>query len=294
MISDIHAHLFHPSWYSGQFLESLIRDFVVRKHNAGQSVDSRTIGRQIFKMLSDDTGEKTIRIMDKVGIEKRIILIVDWGIELGEPEKSLRQIHKEILNICNKFNDRLIGFAGVDPRREDAADLLIWAFDSLGAKGLKLHPTGAWRLNEQRTELIVSLAARRNMPIMVHLGKTVDVLSDRNAQIEPFIELAKKFPYTPFIAGHCGFDLWHLFVECENIPENIYFDISGWQERIQGDGSNIISDLAILHQSFPSRVFFGTDSPFYSFNMIATEKRWVDRVVPSFLEKWSALDAVLV
>jgi predicted TIM-barrel fold metal-dependent hydrolase len=244
-------------------------------------------------MLSDDTGRAAIRIMDRVGIDRRIILIVDWGIELGEAEKSIWQVHKEILGICGDSNDRLIGFAGVDPRRKDASELVIWAFDVLGAKGLKLHPTGGWRLSDAGTDKVVSLAAIRGMPVLVHLGKTVDVLRDLNAQPEPFIQLAERFPRVPFIAGHCGFDLWHHFVEQDNLPRNVYFDLSGGQESIRGDGKNVIDDLTVLHQTFPGRVFFGTDSPFYSFNVSALEKRWFDRVVPPFSNQWATFDGAV-
>ena len=293
MITDVHAHLFHPDWYPRAFSNATVRDFVARKETAGRRVNAAAIGPQILKMLTDDKGDATIKIMDRAGIDQRLIMIVDWGVELGEAEKSLWQIHEDILGICNRFSDRLIGFAGVDPRRGDAAGLLTWAFDSLGARGLKLHPTGGWRLTEPRTINIVGIAAERGLPVLVHLGKTVDVLSDENARPEPFIELAKQFPAIPFIAGHSGFDLWETFLEVGPVPGNIYFDISGWQERVQGDGANVIADLTRLHGAFPGRVCFGTDSPFYSFNMIPSEKQWVERIVPALSSRWARIEKSL-
>jgi predicted TIM-barrel fold metal-dependent hydrolase len=291
VITDIHAHLFDPSWYPRAFVEALIRDFVARRSKSGLRADSSAIGRQLCNMLTDDTGTTTVRIMDKVGIEKRVILILDWGVELGEAEKSIWVIHKEILSICQEFKDRLIGFAGIDPRREDAAGLLTWAFDSMGARGLKLHPTGGWRLTDPQTLEIVALAADRRLPVLVHLGKTVDVLTDVNAQPKPFLELARHFPHIPFIAGHSGFDLWEVFVEDDCVPDNVYFDVSGWQERVRADGSNIIVDLDRLHRAFPGRVCFGTDSPFYSFNLIPAEKQWMERVLPRFVDNWAVTNS---
>jgi len=289
---DIHAHLFHPRWYPQAFQDALLRDFQRRQQKQGQR-GADAIARQLFKMLTDDTGIPTVKIMDKVGIEKRVILVLDWGIELGEAERSIWEIHKEILEICRQFSDRLIGFAGVDPRRKDAAELLAWAFDGMGARGLKLHPTGGWKLSDPKTCEVVALAAQRKLPVLVHLGKTVDVLNDVNAQPEPFMELARQFPKIPFIAGHSGFDLWESFVKAPVVPDNIYFDISGWQERIRGKGENILSDLAKLHAAFPGRVCFGTDSPFYSFNLVMSEKQWVERVVAPFSGKWANVDFLL-
>ncbi|OPY15867.1 MAG: Amidohydrolase [Syntrophus sp. PtaB.Bin138] len=293
MITDAHAHLFHPGWYPRAFSDATVRDFVARKERDGRRVNAAAIGPQILKMLTDDRGDATVRIMDKTGIDRRLIMIVDWGIELGEAETSIREVHEDILGICNRFSDRLIGFAGVDPRRGDAAGLLTWAFDSLGARGLKLHPTGGWRLTDARTLEIVGLAADRGLPVLVHLGKTVDVLSDENARPGPFIGLARQFPDIPFVAGHSGFDLWETFVDNTDVPANIYFDISGWQERVQGNGANVLADLARLHRAFPGRVCFGTDSPFYSFNLIPSEKQWVERVVPAFPGQWARVDPSL-
>jgi len=279
MITDIHAHLFHPSWYPKAFTEALVRDFIKRRQSAGQRI-SEGIDRQLLKLLTDDTGVATIRIMDKAGIKKRLIMIVDWGVELGEAEKSIWQIHEEILNICNQSSDRLYAFAGVDPRRKDAKDLIEWSFDKLGAIGLKLHPTGGWRLTDTETHRIVCLAAERNLPILIHLGKTVDVLNSANAHPKAFIELASQYPSIPFIAGHSGYDLWEVFLQIDNVPKNIYFDISGWQERIKGDGTNILNDLKTLNHKFPGRICFGTDSPFYSFNLVLSEINWVEKISP--------------
>jgi hypothetical protein len=287
MIGDFHAHLFHPRWYPERFQQAMLRDFQQRQGTVQKG--AMPASAMVVRMLSDDNGTATIRIMDKVGIEKRIILVLDWGVELGEAEASIRTIHTDILSICQRFSDRLIGFAGIDPRRKDAVEVVSWAFESLGARGLKLHPTGGWSLTDPRTFEVVSLAAGHGFPVLVHLGKTVDVLSDRNAQPAPFLELARQFPEVPFIAGHSGFDLWETFMR-NDVPANVYFDISGWQERIRGAGENIIEDMSRLHKAFPGRVCFGTDSPFYSFNLVLSEQRWLQRIFPQFSDSWAKLD----
>src|SRR5687767_2575327 len=287
---DIHAHLFHPRWYPQPFQDAMLRDFEQRQQRAGRAAKAASVARQLYRMMTDDTGATTLRIMDQAGFEKRVILVLDWGVELGEAEKSIWEIHDEILGICARHSDRLIGFAGVDPRRNDAVQLLQRAFDDMGAQGLKLHPTGGWSLIDPRTLSAVAVAAEHKAPVLVHLGKTVDVLSDVNAQPGPFMELARQFPQVRFIAGHSGFDLWEVFLRANSVPPNIYFDISGWQERIRGDGKNILDDLSRLHQAFPGRVCFGTDSPFYSFNLVLSEKQWVDRVVPPFAGQWAPVE----
>lgn len=290
MITDAHAHLFHPSWYPPRFVAAAARGFAAKQEARGRHVSLSSATKQLTRILTDASGSTTLKIMDAAQIARRVILIVDWGIELGEAEKSIREIHEEILSVCRKSDGRLLGFAGVDPRRSDACETLAWAFDHLGARGLKLHPTGDWSLTDPRTQELVNVAAERQMPVVSHIGRTVDVLRDTNAQPEPFLRLARSFPDIPFVAGHSGFDLWGQFVARDDVPGNVLFDISGWQERVHGDGTNVLEDLTRLHRAFPGRVCFGTDSPFYSFNLIPSEKKWVETVFPPFIDRWVTVD----
>jgi predicted TIM-barrel fold metal-dependent hydrolase len=216
--------------------------------------------------------------MDKVWIDKRVVLIIDWGVGLGEPTKSIGEIHDEILGVCARFPDRLLGFAGVDPRRDEAPEIVERAFDSLGARGLKLHPTTGWNLSDERAHRLVALASDRSLPVLVHVGKTLDILTDEHAQPDALTDLARAFPETNFIAGHSGFDRWRTFGDQSTVPPNVFFDISGWQELGARDPQRMRGDLEALVEAFPGRVFFGTDSPFYSYNLPAAESKWLTMV----------------
>jgi uncharacterized protein len=272
---DSHAHLYHPSWYPTQFNEYLVGLYATRI-NAGISITQAR--RTVETVLSDNTGDITLSVMDRAGIDRRVIAILDWGLALGESSKSITQIHKEILGICATTSDRLIGFAGLDPRRLNALEILLWAFDELGAKGLKLHPTSQWRLDDKRTHELVSAAASRGLPVLVHVGRTMPILTDRFSQPEAIIRLAHAFPETAIIAGHSGFELWEVFASDTAVPSNLYCDISGWQEMIGHDWPQLRLSLQRLCSAMPNRVCFGSDSPFFTNNLVATEKRWIRAV----------------
>ncbi len=257
MIVDGHGHLFHPRWYPSRFTARLSRDVVAR--------------------LSDDDGSATIRVMDAVGVAKRTILILDWGLELGEAPTPIRDIHDEILAICRRFKDRLIGFAGVDPRRPDAVDLLRWAVDDLGAQGLKLHPTGAWRLSDDATRRVVDVAAARRLPVVVHIGETMEGLTAEHARPDAMVALARAYPTVTFIAGHSGLRQWRQFGS-GTVPDNLYFDIAAWQEIAAEDRTVFARELKAVVEAFPGRVFFGTDAPFYTYNVPMIEQRWIGLV----------------
>lgn len=276
-ITDVHSHLYYPDWYPQRFQKQLAIDYLLRRK---ESIADEPVGRQLkvlTRMLSDKDGSVCLRVMDKAGIAKRVLHVVDWGLELGEPACTIREINEAVLGICRRHPDRLIGFAGVDPRRSDAVSLGTWAFDTLGASGLKLHPTSrGWSLEDDRVSALVDLAAQRELPVMVHTGATVSVLSDERCQPGALLRLAARFTGVNFIAGHSGFSNWRAFGS--DSPPNLWFDISAWQERLSSDEEALRADVQQLLAQFPDRVFFGTDSPFYGFNMAFSEAKWIAAV----------------
>lgn len=297
MIDDIHGNLYAPRWYPDEFQRAMARDFLGRR---GKPVNEASIKEALCslnRLLIDQDGSRTVATMDAAGIGTRLVMILDFGIELGEAEASVEQINSEVLEICARSSGRLVGFCGVDPRRPNACALVRQALRDWGGKGLKLHPTGDWSLLDERCLALVSVAADHGAPVLSHLGKTIDVLSDRHASPVDFVELARRFPSCQFVAGHCGFGLWPFFVEhAESMPSNLWFDVGGWQELYGGDVLAQATAIAQLCGVFPGRVAFGTDAPFYGFNMPLIEGRWsalVERAVGGRYVEWDRSDCKL-
>lgn len=279
MVIDYHAHLYHPDWYPRRFNDYLVADFLRRRSNAAPTEAQLAVATQtVTRMLADRTGEATLRIMDHAGIDRRVLLIVDWGVELGEGAMDLAAVHREVLGVCRRSNGRLIGFAGIDPRRPDALTIMREAFDDLGARGLKLHPTGAYSLLDERTHAVVALAVERRLPVLVHVGPTMSILSDRNAQPNEFLTLASSFPTGRFIAGHSGFELFEQFVKMPERCSNVMFDISGWQQFLASSAEAFRDSLGRLAAAFPGRVCYGSDAPFFSYNLASSESKWLNEV----------------
>jgi predicted TIM-barrel fold metal-dependent hydrolase len=273
-ITDVHSHLYHPDWYPQRFQKQLAIDYLRRrgKHVSGE-LELRELSA-LNRVLSDRDGSTCLRVMDKAGIEKRALHVVDWGLELGEPVCSVREINEAVLGICYRHQDRLVGFVGIDPRRSDAVSLATWAFDKLGAGGLKLHPTSRdWTLEDDRVSALVELAAQRKLPVMVHTGGSVSVLSDEHCQPNAILRLSARFAGADFIAAHSGFSNWRAFGS--DPPPNLWFDLSAWQDGLRREEEQLKTEIEQLLARFPNRVFFGTDSPFYGFNMVFSEMKWI-------------------
>jgi predicted TIM-barrel fold metal-dependent hydrolase len=292
-MDDIHGNLYAPRWYPQEWQNSMARDYLRRGNKPVNDNTIKVALLSLNRMLSDTDGKRTLATMDAAGIDKRIVVILDFGFELGEAEASIEEINTEILDICSKSEGRLIGFCGVDPRRTNARMIVENAFKHQGAKGLKLHPTSSWSLLGPDCLEVVQIAVDNGAPVLSHLGKTVDVLNSRNASPEDFIELARRFPSNQFIAGHCGFELWTTFIERQDtVPSNVYFDIAGWQELYEGNSLAQASALVRLCEAFPGKICFGTDAPFYGYNFSIIEKRWKEFIQQNFVGPHIVWDSI--
>jgi predicted TIM-barrel fold metal-dependent hydrolase len=83
-----------------------------------------------------DPPETIIGLMDEAGIEKSIIMTYR---DAPDSEGALEYIAEAV----QKYPDRLIGYARMNPRRGELSHRLFEkAMEEYGFKGLKLHPVG--------------------------------------------------------------------------------------------------------------------------------------------------------
>ena len=80
--------------------------------------------------------EEILAEMDVGGIDKNVLTPLDLTTTAG----GWLATNEQIAGIVADQPDRFIGFASVDPNREDAPNVLERAFTELGARGVALHP----------------------------------------------------------------------------------------------------------------------------------------------------------
>ena len=106
MIIDTHVHLLPKGLAPGKLWESYEK-FGVPSMQA--------------------TCDELLQDMDEAGIDKSIIVGIDMGASpyLGEGEISVKEQNRLIAEHVKAHPDRLLGVAGIDPRRgEEGIDLL--------------------------------------------------------------------------------------------------------------------------------------------------------------------------
>ena len=125
MIIDAHCHIKDFDWYPEKWWVGLAKSIGLRvKKEMGIKLSPQQIKDKILSTMMDPTGEMLIREMDRAGIDMTVILIQDFGLALGEPKVSIEEQNQIYAEIQKKYPKRILAFAGVDPRRPNAEELI--------------------------------------------------------------------------------------------------------------------------------------------------------------------------
>ena len=175
-----------------------------------------------------------------------------------------------IAEAVNKYPDRLIGFASVDPLKgKEAATQLETAITSLGLKGLKLLPyIQHFYPNDKKVYPVYEKAQELGIPLLIHSGasgRTFD--PDKYNQPIFLDDVALDFPNLVIIAAHGIKWNWHdeTSMLLRKHP-NLYIDTAA----MASSGTRSLAWLTlslykeIIGEEVMDRILFGSDFPAYS------------------------------
>lgn len=137
MIIDSHAHLLPRDNYPDLFWNTYIR---ILSSTSNMSEDAL---KQVSKMQETKNNvDGCIKAMDEAGIDKRLIMGIDFGMSrAGEAKWSVEEMNQWFANQVAEYPDKLWALCAVDPRRGDRAIKLVEkAVEEWDMKGVKLYP----------------------------------------------------------------------------------------------------------------------------------------------------------
>lgn len=275
MIVDIHTHLFGKGWIPKEFFYGIARFITHEFAKNGIQESNEAVGESIMETSDDAEAESLLAEMDESGIDKSVLLPIDFGLVMGDPEVSIEQVNKNHAALAQKHPDRLIAFAGVDPRRETAVDIFKKCIEEWGMKGLKLHPTCGFYPNQKEVYPLLEKAFEWKIPVIIHSGSMMVPLRSKYSQPIHFDDLGADFPDLPIIAAHSGGVFGYpQMISVMNTKLNILSDISAWQIVATKNYSFFCRALReLMDFTEPERILFGSDSP--SFRSVMAGKDWV-------------------
>ena len=249
MVIDIHMHpLVRDAEYIPD-LSTVMKSFF--RPQAAARIEKGIKERALDDIISD---------MDESGIDTGVIVAMDMRSALGVVMVS----NESVAGMVQRFPDRFIGFASVDPNLGRAAiKELERAVRDLGLQGLKLAPpVQQFAPNSRKLRPLWEKACDLNVPVWFHSGHQISTSGSKAQLGHPALidELAASLPELTIIMGHCAcpwfWDAWSVF--CRH--ENVYLDISSYPKLYNHFPWDAYSKYNIEH-----KLLFATDYPLHDF-----------------------------
>ncbi|MCG8308629.1 MAG: amidohydrolase family protein [Cytophagales bacterium] len=260
MIIDSHTHILDRSWLPEKWWLWLENE--IQKKAFFRALKREKASR-IEKYLDPD-GEKLLASMDQAGIDISIVLPLDLGLLLGEPETSIEEQNHKIAVLCQKNPERLIGFVGVDPRRPNAEEIIKIGIKDWKLRGVKLHPGTGFRLGGKASLRLFEVISDLNVPVVVHTGQASGPMLSKYCRPIELDKIAVLFPSLKIIAAHLGCGWIEEMLWTGRANDGIYSDISSLQFITQKRKDEFDSVLREAVDMFGrQRILFGSDWPFF-------------------------------
>ncbi len=266
MIIDAHCHIWERDLIQGDM--SKLLDSVIQE-----------LGVKDEENIRNGSIERLIRDMDEAGIDKTIILPIDFEFFYAAGEFTFKDFNNLAGDYLKQFPDRIIAFAGVDPRRGvGAVTELRRCVEEMGFQGLKLWTVTGFVPDDTAYYPLYEEAARLGINILVHTGQGPGNTYLKSCRPVFVDKLAVDFREINFIMAHMGMP-WidEALTVCMKNP-NVYVDISGWQPISALYPMELAQVLSRAKQRYLCihKVLFGSDWPLFS--EIYSQKQWVDTI----------------
>jgi len=199
--------------------------------------------------------EQLLAEMDEAGIERAVLRA--WAT----PEGWLIS-NDDIAALVQRFPDRFLGLAAVDPRRPvEAVRELRRAVNELGLRGLHMLPW-MWNLppNDKHYYPLYVACVELGIPFCLQMGHTGPLRPSEPGRPIPYLdEVALAFPEMTIVGGHIGYPWTEEMIALAWKYPNVYIDTSAHMPRYYP------SALCTFMNSYgQDKVLFGTNYPMLS------------------------------
>lgn len=263
MIIDCHTHLASSQVIPAPFIRGMSENIYAGTAAASYPAPLNSIDTALRGMMSfDDSGDRLVAEMDQAGIDRSVLLIVDFGICFPDAFPDLEAVYTLHHNVMQRHPGRFEVFAGIDPRRENGIGLFEKSVKEWGFSGLKLYPPCGYSPSDTRLFPYYEICRQQGIPVLLHTGPTSPRLSFTYASPDWIEEAAFQFPDVRFILAHGAFMMQDQAALLAEYRPNIYLDVSGFTNALRMEKFETIltghKKRGILH-----KLLFGTDWPIH-------------------------------
>ena len=241
------------------------REFLIDSGGRHVEAAARKFGHKIELR----TFEEMLEEYTNCGVEKLVLFAWD-----AETTSHMPRVTNEfVAKVADKYPERVVGFASVDPHKKSAVKDLEYAIRDLKLVGLKLHPqVQAFEPNDPAYHPLYSKCVELGVPVTFHTGSTYwgagleggGGIKLRYSDPMLLDDVAADFPDLKLIMAHPGWPWQDEQLAIATHKNNVYIDLSGWSPKY-------FQPLLVTYMTkmIPQKFLFGTDYPMLS------PKRWL-------------------
>ncbi|MFX0057520.1 MAG: amidohydrolase family protein [Candidatus Hodarchaeota archaeon] len=262
MIIDAHCHF---------WLKDLISDDLIQVLKA--------IAKQYrfdLDLILNGSAERLIEEMNEAGIDKTILLSVDGDLHF-ESKVTYQEYNDILAKNLKEYPDRLIGFAGIDPRRGKSAIQELERCVDLGFSGVKLWPLTGFYPDDLKFYPFYERVQELEAVILCHTGLGPSKTYLKYCRPAYVDTIAVDFPEIKFIMAHMGDPWTNEAIAVATKNPNVYIDISAWEPVFKIAPFSFFQTIIQAKMSCGiNKILFGTDWPL--FTPILSLKDWVEGI----------------
>ena len=188
---------------------------------------------------------------------------VDKLIVLGFKSRYLRAEipNRYVSDYVNRFPQKLIGFAGIDPTEANAVDEVKHVKTELRLRGLTLSPANQdFHPSDTRAMRVYAIAEELGMPILMHPGGAFTEQSKMEFG-RPYLldEVCRTFPRLRVIIAQLGQPWVEETICLLGKHANVFADVSGLLKRPWQAYNALVS---AYQYGVIDKLLFGSDFPY--------------------------------
>lgn len=221
-------------------------------------------GKGLWEAMSQKmTPEGVIEALDEGGIDKGVI----FPLTFNPPDGMWQKMNDLTASYVEVYPKRLIGYSIINPLDiEGSLKELERAFDTLGFKGLKFHPSmQEFYCNDPALDPIFAYCEAREKPILFHTGASLPSHPDKYSQPMLLDEVAVRFPDLRIILAHSGRPFYQEAALLLRKHSHVYVDMCANRGRT---GGTALLEMALtfikIYADGLKKTLFASDFPVFS------------------------------
>jgi uncharacterized protein len=261
MIIDSHYH--YITGMNENTAARLVELIVHEAKKLGMNPDYEALLKTAVQTWGDPLGDRLIENMDEAGINVTIAVNVDdYNIKMFTSERIQAQ-NRKLGEAVRKHPRRIVGLAGIDPRRPQAMDMARVCLEEYGLRGFKYHPDHGFDPGGPESYKVLEVLARNKGILLCHTSPLMP--KGRNKFAEPMMlaDIAVDFPEIKIIAAHMGgYINWRPWASLAAIQSTMYGDTAVWDNLAFSHYDLFCRELrTVIDLVGPTKILFGSDAP---------------------------------